>query len=61
MRQTQLRPARDAPDVVEGRLDVGQHPDGDKHERQHADGAQRAALGVLHKIVNALGRRSFAR
>jgi hypothetical protein len=50
--QQPVAPARDAPDVVERRLDIGEHPDRDDHEQQHPDAAERDALRFLHKGVD---------
>ncbi len=53
--------ARHAPDVVEGRFDAGQHPDGNEHQQYHARDAERAAARGLHEIMNIFRRLLLSR
>ena len=43
----------DAPDVVEGRLDGAQQPDGDEHERDGSGQADGARVHLLDEFVDA--------
>ena len=56
-----VAPARDTPDVIECRLDAGEHPDGDIDEQQHSDHAERAAVAPSDEFVNPISPSPFAR
>ena len=47
-------PLRNAPDVVERALDAAQHRDRHEHERDDTCHAQRAALNIADKAIDAM-------
>ncbi len=51
MRSKKLRPARDAPDVVERAFDPAQHGNGDEDEKHAAGQSQRAAPDAAADII----------